>query len=129
MSTTKNDRNPKLLEVRSEDISEILGTPPGWLVRWGTTVVLLAFALLLLAGWVIRYPDVITARVEFTTAQPPVEVVARAEGHIEQFLVNENDTVGVGTPLVVLENAADYNDVQLLEKKKFQWERLSTAEI
>ncbi len=128
MSTTRNDHNPKLPEIRSEDISEILGTPPGWLVRWGTTVVLLAFALLLLAGWIIRYPDVITARVEFTTAQPPVDVVARAEGHIEQFLVRENDTVAVGTPLVVLQNAADYNDVQLLEKNVSQWERLSTAD-
>jgi multidrug efflux pump subunit AcrA (membrane-fusion protein) len=128
MSITKDSRDPKMLEVRSEDISEILGTPPGWLVRWGTTVVLMAFGLLLLAGWVIRYPDVITARVEFTTAQPPVVVVARAEGHIEQFLVSENDTVAVGTPLVVLQNAADYNDVQLLENKVFQWERLSTAD-
>jgi multidrug efflux pump subunit AcrA (membrane-fusion protein) len=128
MSQEKRERQEKMMEVRSEDISEILGTPPGWLVRWGTTVVLLAFSLLIIASWVIRYPDVITARVEFTTAVPPVEVVARVEGHIEKFLVKENDTITAGTPLIVLENAANYEDVLLLEKKVWQWERVSTAD-
>ena len=128
MEQEKKDRQAKMLEVRSEDISEILGTPPGWLIRWGTTVVLLAFALLLLAGWIIRYPDVITARVEFTTEVPPVEVVARVEGHIEKFLVQENDTILAGTPLIVLENAANYEDILQLEKKVFLWERVSTAD-
>jgi|JI7StandDraft_1071085.scaffolds.fasta_scaffold03197_3 multidrug efflux pump subunit AcrA (membrane-fusion protein) len=128
MSQEKRERQEKMLEVRSEDISEILGTPPGWLVRWGTTVVLLAFSLLVIASWVIRYPDVIRARVEFTTAVPPVEVVARVDGHIEKFLVKENDTIVAGTPLIVLENAANYEDVLLLEKKVWQWERVSTAD-
>jgi multidrug efflux pump subunit AcrA (membrane-fusion protein) len=124
MSTSKKEP----LEVRSEDISEILGTPPGWLVRWGTTVTVMVFLLLLLVGWMVRYPDVITGRVEFTTETPPVEVVARSEGHIAQFLVQENDTILAGTPLVVLENAATYTDVLLLEKNLDRWEHISTAD-
>ena len=47
------------VELRSEEVQEILGTPPGWLVRWGTMVVLLGFGLLCrfriayLVGWMI----------------------------------------------------------------------------
>ena len=114
--------------LRSEDISEILGTPPGWLVRWGTSVVLLVFFLLLAAGWMIRYPDVISARVTFTTATPPVEVVARTEGHIESFLVAENDEVQPDQPLVILQNTARYADVLQLEKKLRQWEGADTPD-
>ena len=115
-------------DVRSEDISEILGTPPGWLVRWGTTVIFLVFGILLVAGWTIQYPDVITARVEFTTAVPPVEVVARTEGHIEQFLVAENDPVSPGQALVVLQNTAKFSDVLALEKLLGQWESADTPD-
>ena len=42
-------------ELRSEDVQEILGTPPHWLVRWGTTVVLAGFVMILCAAWFIRY--------------------------------------------------------------------------
>ena len=57
--------NSKLdeLELRSEYVQEVLGVVPHWIVRWGSTVVLLAIALLLALGWVIHYPDVIPARI------------------------------------------------------------------
>ncbi|MEY3239022.1 MAG: hypothetical protein RIR11_460 [Bacteroidota bacterium] len=126
--TDKAKKEQQAFDIRSEDISEILGTPPGWLIRWGTTVVIFVFCLLLIAGWFIRYPDVITARVEFTTAVPPVEVVSRTEGHIARFLVRDNDTILAGTPLVILENTAAYADILLLEKSLYRWERVATAD-
>ncbi|MBK6931427.1 MAG: hypothetical protein IPH12_11375 [Saprospirales bacterium] len=74
------------VELRSEEVQEILGTPPGWLVRWGTLIVLLCFAALLGVAAIISYPDVIEARVVVTTAVPPVDVVARTDGNIARFL-------------------------------------------
>lgn len=124
----KAKKEEQAYDIRSEDISEILGTPPGWLIRWGTTVVIIVFCLLLTAGWFIRYPDVITARVEFTTAVPPVEVVSRTEGHIARFLVHDNDTILAGTHLVIMENTAAYADILLLEKSLYRWERVATAD-
>jgi multidrug resistance efflux pump len=115
-------------DLRSEDISEILGTPPSWLVRWGTTVIFLVFGILLVASWTIQYPDVIPARVEFTTAIPPVEVVARTEGHIEQFLVAENDAVIPGQALVVLQNTAKFDDVLKMEQLLGKWESADTPD-
>lgn len=114
--------------TNSEDMSEILGTPPSLLVQWGTTVILVVFSLLLVAGWVIRYPDVITARVEFTTAVPPVDVVARTEGHIQQFLVADNEQVEEGRPLVVLENTAIFRDIQALDALVRAWESADTPD-
>lgn len=124
----KEAKKPQPFDLRSEDISEILGTPPGWLVRWGTLLVLAVFTLLIVAAWMIRYPDVITARVEFTTATPPVDVVARTEGHIQQFLVEDNELVVEGQSLVVLENTAAFADVKAMEAKLQAWEAADTPD-
>ena len=45
------------LDLHSEDVQEVLGIPPRWLVRWGSTVVLAVVALLLGLTWLLRYPD------------------------------------------------------------------------
>ena len=51
----------KFVELRSEEVQEILGTPPNWLVRWGTLVVLVGFSFLLCVAWFVRYPDVVSS--------------------------------------------------------------------
>ena len=121
-------KNGPLPNVRSEDLSEILGTPPGWLVRWGTGIVVIGFVLLVAVAWLMEYPDVITARVEFTTATPPVDVVARSEGHIQQFLVEENEVVEENQPLLVLENAGDFKAILALEQKVLAWSKAETPD-
>ncbi|MBK8556201.1 MAG: HlyD family efflux transporter periplasmic adaptor subunit [Lewinellaceae bacterium] len=112
------------IELRSDEVQEILGTPPSWLVRWGTTVTLLSFMMLLLAGWLVRYPDVIPARIVLTTANPPVEVVARADGRIESLLMTDKESVSAGQPLVVLSSTANFNHIQQLTSDVIRWQNL-----
>jgi len=85
------------VELRSEEVHESLGTPPGWMVRWGTMSVLLCFVLLILVGSAVRYPDVIPTKIILTTATPPVDVVARNNGHLSELLINDKipDTLQV----------------------------------
>ena len=55
-----NDRG-KPIETRSEEVQEIMGAVPGWIVRQGiATLFLVVVALLAIAG-LFRYPDVIPA--------------------------------------------------------------------
>jgi multidrug resistance efflux pump len=114
-------------DLRSEDLSEILGTPPSWLVRYGTLTVLLVFGLLLLAGWMLKYPDVITARVVFTTEIPPVEIVAQSDGYIDTLFVRDGSQVTEQAPLLVLRNNADWSDVQRLEAQLLQMEQIKSG--
>ena len=88
------------IELRHEDVQEILGTPPSWIIRWGTTVILSGICLLLLVGWIVKYPDIIPAQVLITTEVPPISVVARTTGYLSKLVVKENDTVHVGDLLV-----------------------------
>ncbi len=112
------------IELRSEEVQEILGTPPGWLVRWGTVIVLLAVAALLGVAALISYPDVIEAKIQITTTVPPVEVVARADGHIAQFFARDKVAVKQGAVLGVLQSTANYEHVLQLDRQVERWQTL-----
>ena len=113
----------------SEDVQEILGTPPGWLVRWGTTIVLFGFGMMLAAAWLVRYPDVVEAKVVVTTATPPVDVVARTDGRIARLLVSDTARVKANQLLAVMQSTANYRDVLLLDSCLGAWQQLKTEDF
>ena len=104
------------IELRSDDVQEILGTPPSWIVKWGTTIIFFSVAMLFLVSYIVKYPDIIHAPVMITTEMPPVPVVARTTGYLAKLAVKENDTVRTGDLLVVLQSSANYEDVLKLEE-------------
>ena len=114
------------VELRSEDVQEILGTPPGWLVRWGTSIVLVGFIMILAAAWFVRYPDVVEAKVVVTTATPPVDVIARTDGRIARLLVTDTMQVSSNQLLGVMQSTAKYRDVLLLDSCLGSWVQLQT---
>jgi multidrug resistance efflux pump len=96
-----------LLDEHSEDVQEVLGTPPHWLVRWGATLLVTTLLLLLVLTWIIHYPDSVPGRIVITTPKPPVAVVAQASGHLMDVTVHEGDHVERGAILARIQTAAD----------------------
>ncbi len=117
------------VELRSEDVQEILGTPPGWLVRWGTTIVFLGFGMMLAAAWLVRYPDVVEAKVVVTTATPPLDIIARTDGRIARLLVTDTARVKANQLLAVMQSTANYRDVLLLDSCLGAWQQLKTEDF
>lgn len=103
------------IELRSEQVQEILTKVPHWMIRWGNLVILIILLLVLLFSYFIRYPDINTTQVTITTLIPPEKLIARTSGRIESILVEDNEVVEKHTPLAVIENAANYKDVFLLK--------------
>jgi len=101
----------KEIELRSEEVQEILTRVPHWMIRWGSVVVLLILLLLFFVSWLVKYPDVITTQIVITTNTPPEKLVAKVSGKIETILVEDKATVYKNTPLAVIENSANYKDV------------------
>jgi len=99
-----------------EDIQRILGYPPGWSLRWGITAVLAAVIIFMALGWLVKYPDVITARVVILAKNPPVRLVARSSGKISFLPAQDKQAVGIGQLIAVLENTAVLEDVSKLEE-------------
>ncbi len=104
-----------MIELRSEEVQEILGTPPGWMVRWGTILIVFVVAMMVWLSYLIKYPDVITAPVIISSAHPPAPVLTASGGTISQIFVSDNSHVKIGSVLAILESAANYDDIRQVE--------------
>ena len=107
----------KEIELRCEEVQEILTRPPHALVRWGITVFFVVLALFFIGGCFFKYPDVISASVTITTEHPPVWIVARGSGKIEEVYRKDRDSVWTEDIIAVLENPAKTEDVLLLKRE------------
>ena len=126
------------IELRSEEVQDILTKIPHWIIRWGSLVVLVILLLLFLVSWMVKYPDIITTEITITTQIPPEKLVAKTSGKIQAILIDDKAIVNVNTPLAVIENAANYKDVFLLKaitdtislsNSKFPFEKLQAAQF
>jgi multidrug resistance efflux pump len=117
------------IELRSDDVQEILGTPPKWIVRWGTSVLFLGLGFLLIVSWQVKYPDEIQAPLSVSTFDPPVPVVARSTGYLAELQVKDGDIVNAGDLLVVLQNTAKYQDVLFLERELNRLDSMNAMSI
>ena len=104
------------IEIRSEEVQEILSAVPVWLIRWGITVVLMIVLAIIALSWIIEYPDVVPGKVILTTTNPPAHLVAKASGRID-LMVDEGQDVKKGSILAVIENPAKTADVLELEQE------------
>ncbi len=105
------------IHIRSEEVQEILGTPPRWIIRWGISIIFLVFLILLTGSYFFKYPDLILSRVTILSQNPPAHIVARSNGKIDKLFVENNQQVKEGDLLAVIENTADYTDAYNLISK------------
>ena len=105
----------RLPELRSEEVQDVISTPPPWLVRWGTIMVVAVLGAFFGLAWYFRYPDRVPTELVVTTERPPVTIVTNASGYLTHLQVQEGDLVETGQLLAVIENDANYEDVQLLK--------------
>jgi HlyD family secretion protein len=102
------------IELRSEEVQEVLGRPPRWILRWGITVIFVVVVVLLVGSYFFKYPEIITAQVVVTTENLPVSIMARTSGRIDTLLVGEKQEVLREQLLAVVENPASFADIVLL---------------
>ncbi len=103
------------IQIRSEEVQEILGKPPARLIRVGITIVFLIIAGLLTGAWFFKYPDIITSKVVLTTQTPPAQLRAMTMGKITHIFFEENQYVEQNELIAIIENTANYRDVFYLE--------------
>lgn len=109
------------IELRSDEVRDILTRPPHSLIRYGTTVICLILLMLIVGSFFFRYPEIIQGNVVITTEIPPAWVVAKATGRIKELYVEDKAYVEQGHLIAVIDNPAITSDVkqvkELLAKK------------
>ncbi len=103
------------IELHSEEVQEILGQIPHWIIRWGITIIFLVIALLLTGCWFFHYPDIIVSSIVVTTTHPPSSVISRSSGKLGRLFVTNQQRVKHGDLLAYIANTAQYDDVTHLK--------------
>ena len=70
----RNTEKEKMLELRSEEVQEVMGKVPPVLLRWGITVLTLVVVTLLVVSYLLKYPDTISGPVTFIRILPTVQL-------------------------------------------------------
>jgi len=110
-----------------EELQQILGNPPGRLLNWGNTFIAIGVAILLILGWMIKYPDVIPTQVILTTPEPPIRVFSEISGKLNEFHVKESQQIEKGDLIAILDNPADLRDVDALDEFLAEIENASSS--
>ncbi|MDO1450745.1 HlyD family efflux transporter periplasmic adaptor subunit [Rhodocytophaga aerolata] len=112
----ENDQLPISVELKSEEVKEIISHVPHWLVRWGITLFFFILVVFLLMGWMIRFPQLVEVPLRLTTLNAPKSVNARTEGKLVRLFVKENDWVNRDDILGYVESSCDHGQVLSLAK-------------
>lgn len=105
----------KNIELRSEEIEEILTKVPNGIVRYGNMLLFSLIVMILMLSWFIKYPDIIKSQAIITTTVPAQKEYAKVTAKIDTILVHDKQNVSENQPLAILENSAHFDDILLLK--------------
>lgn len=111
------DKKDNNIELRSEEVQEVMGEIPSWIIRSGISILSLIVLALLIGSCFFRYPDVISTQMTLTSHESVAQLIARTSGKISRLYVHDGEQVLQKQLLVVLENSATTDDVLYLEHK------------
>ena len=103
------------IELRSEELQEVLGAVPHWILRKGATILGLAILIIIAGSTVFKYPDTIAADITLTGIMPPADIVAKVSGKIDELLVEDNQMVIENEWLAIIENPVNTEDMFYLK--------------
>ena len=116
----------KEIELRSEEVQEVMSHVPVWILRWGITVLFCIVIILLIGSYLFKYPDVVEAEITVSTQNPPAYVVARVAGRLEELCAENGAVVRKEAVLGMIENSAKAEDLFLLKERMKQWAIFAT---
>ena len=112
----------KDIELRSEEVQEVMNHISPWVVRCGITVLAVILLMVLVGCWIFRYPDTLAAEVPLATEEPPAFVLSHATGKLDTLYVKNGSLVSADADLGVIGNAASSEDVRFLKERMKAWE-------
>ncbi len=103
-------------DIQNDGIQDIIGVVPTSLIRYGMLLITFLIVLFCLAGWIIKVPEKLTAKIILTTINPPVNIVAKKDGKIISILKKDNDTIQPNETIAIIESDAKFEDIEWINK-------------
>src|SRR5690554_2987030 len=84
------------------------------MIRYGITLIFAIILSILILSWFIKYPETIEGTVELTTEQPPVKLVAKTSGYIQNIKFEEDDMIQAGQAIAEIANPVNKETIDSL---------------
>src|SRR5258708_15896410 len=104
------------IEIRSEQVQEVLNRTPSWMTRWGLSAMLGVIMLLIFLSWLIRYPDMTQGQIVITTKSPPIKIVSQASGKLVKLYKYEGTFLEKGEVFAEIENTVSQEGIGFLNE-------------
>ena len=118
----KEEKIYKEIELRCEEVQEVMNRIPPAILRYGIIVISSIIMLLLAGSATFSYPDTVCTEFTLTTHIPPVYLPSKEGGRIEHIYVTNGQMVKKGDYVAVMENMARTEDILYLCKRMKAWE-------
>lgn len=104
---TDLDQNITRINNKADDV---FGTPPTWIIRWGSMLVLMLIAIVLTLSITLKYPETITTKALFTIVNNEKAFNPPHTAKVTDVLYKDNDWVEKNKPLLILKREKDHVD-------------------
>lgn len=115
------DNIHKEIELRSEEVQEVMNHIPPSILRYGISVLLGILLILLIGSTFFNYPDSVEAEMTLTTQAPPAYIIAKTAGRIEQLYVTNKQAIHEKYIIGVIQNTATTEDIFYLQENLKAW--------
>ncbi len=113
----------------SEEAQDVLGRIPGWIVRWGISMIFMIFAGIIIGCYFIKMPQTVVGPIVITTSDPPADLMARSSGRIDSLYIVDSEFVERNAAVALLYNTADYASVRRIRDSLEAWPEWRSAEM
>ena len=95
---------------KSEEVQAIIDRMPTYWVKWVVLCVGVLMSVILLLGFLIRYPDTVDGQISVTATTAPVRLVANSNGRVHLLKTNKSQ-LQKGDVISYLESGANYRHI------------------
>lgn len=104
------NKQPDSMAERSEEVQSIIERMPTCWTKWVALCVGILMGVIILLGFLIKYPDTVDGQVSVTAVTAPVRLVANTSGRLI-LLQPDKTQIGEGTVISYIESGADYRHI------------------
>lgn len=109
------------MELRSEEVQEVMGEIPHWILRWGITLIAFFVIAFGIFSFFFYYPDKLIAEIQIVSSTPSAYLSAPISGTFARVHVKNGDSVKVGQILAEIDNDSKTSDVLQFHRVLRKW--------
>ena len=124
MPEERNIQNIEIISRQPSEINDLIGNPPGWILRSGITIIAIVVVIAIAMSNIISYPDKIMAPVVITTEKPPIDLISKVSGKIETIYKSGKDTVSKNDLVLYIHNTANPEHIKKVDNFLNEYEKI-----